>query len=103
MNARERLCAALAAIPGVEVGHTRFGGNRMAWRTAGREFAHLHSPSLIDLRLPPRLQRELRADPRARFRAGRSEWLEFEFRSPEDVADVVRLAREAATAAARAR
>jgi hypothetical protein len=98
MTATAQLCAALAEIPGVEVGRTRFGGKRMAWRIDGREFAHLHSDSRIDLRLPRALQKEFRGDPRARFRAGQSQWMEFEFRSDEDVAAAAKLARAAATA-----
>jgi Family of unknown function (DUF5519) len=100
MNATERLCAALSAIPGVEVGSSRFGsGSSHAWRVAGREFAHLHSTSLIDLRLPRPLQAKLRADPRAHFRTGGSEWLELEFHSPADVTKIAALARKAAAAA----
>jgi hypothetical protein len=55
--------------------------------------------SLIDLRLPRVVQARLRGDPRAHFRRSASEWLEFEFRTPQDVADVVVLAREAWAAA----
>jgi hypothetical protein len=77
MNAVDRLCEALGALPGVTGGH---------------------SPSLLDLRLPRRLQSTLRADPRARFRAGASEWLELEFRSPADVARIAALAAMAARA-----
>ena len=103
VDTRETLCAALSAIPGVKVGRSRFGsGSNPAWRVAGHEFAHLHSASLIDLRLPRPLQAKLRADPRAHFRTGRSEWLELEFHSPDDVAEIAALARQAA-AAARAR
>ena len=94
------LCVAISAIPGVEVAKSRFGsGSHPAWRVAGREFAHLHSASRIDLRLPRSLQVKLRADPRAHFRTGRSEWLELEFHSSTDVSDIAALAREAAAAA----
>ena len=41
----------------------------------------------------------LRAEPKARFRKGRSEWLELEFHSDEDVAHLLALAREACAAA----
>jgi hypothetical protein len=100
MDITARLCAALSAIPGVEAGSSRFGsGSNPAWRVAGREFAHLHSASLIDLRLPRSLRAKLGADPRVHFRAGRSEWLELEFHSSADVTMVVALAREAAAAA----
>jgi hypothetical protein len=90
----------LAAIPGVEITHSRFGsGANRAWRVGKREFAHLHSTTLIDLRLPRAMQATLRSDPRAHFRAGRSEWLEIEFHSAQDVAMIAALAREAAIAA----
>jgi hypothetical protein len=100
MSAMEKLCTALSAIPGVAVGTSRFGsGSNLAWRVAGREFAHLHSASLIDIRLPRQLQARLRADPRAHFRTGRSGWLELEFHSPADVSEIAALARQAAAAA----
>ena len=103
MDTTDKLCAALSAIPGVEDADSSFGsGSNPAWRVAGREFAHLHSASLIDLRLPAALQATLRADPQARFRKGRSEWLELEFYSDADVEKIAALARQAA-AATRAR
>jgi hypothetical protein len=99
MSTTKKLCAALSAIPGVEVASSRFGsGSNPAWRVAGHEFAHLHSASLIDLRLPRPLQAKLRTDPRAHFRTGRSEWLELEFHSPADVTKIAALARQAAAA-----
>ena len=99
MNVTDKLSATLSSIPGVEVGNSRFGsGGNPAWRVAGREFAHLHSASLIDLRLPRSLQATLRADPRAHFRTGKSEWLELEFRSPADVTMITELARKAVAA-----
>jgi luciferase-like monooxygenase len=99
MDTTEHLCVALSAIPGVEAGPSRFGSGNRGWRIAGREFAHLHSSSLIDLRLPRLLQTTLRSDPRAHFRAGRSEWLELEFHSQTDVTEIAALARKAAAAA----
>lgn len=93
MSAVEQLCQALGAIPGVTAGRSRFAARtRRAWFVGGREFAHLHSTSVLDLRLPRRLQIELRSDRRARFRARPSEWVEIEFRSTKDVADIVALA-----------
>jgi hypothetical protein len=99
MDTTSELSAALSAIPGVEVGRSRFGsGSNSAWRVAGREFAHLHSQSRIDLRLPASLQSTLRGHPLAHFRSGKSEWIELEFHSPADVTMVAALAREAAAA-----
>jgi hypothetical protein len=100
MNITDELCAALSAIPGAIAGRSQFGSRSThAWRIGRREFAHLHSPSLLDLRLPRSIQTRLRTDPRAHFRAGRSEWLELEFHSHDDVVAVVALACEAAAAA----
>lgn len=95
MRAVERLRAALRSIPGVVQGRSRFGsGRNAAWRIGAREFAHLHADHLLDLRLPPRLQARLRGDPRAHFRRSRSAWVELEFHTARDVADLVALARE---------
>lgn len=100
MSTTDLLCAALAAIPGAVAARSRFGsGANLAWRIGKREFAHLHSPTVLDLRLPRPQQAKLRGDPRAHFRGGRSEWLEIEFRSAQDVAMIAELAREAAEAA----
>jgi hypothetical protein len=57
---------------------------------------------LLDLRLPRAAQLRLRTDPRARFRARASQWIEMEFHSERDVSDILVFAKEAA-AAARAR
>jgi hypothetical protein len=100
MTMVEQMCAALSAFDGVEQGRSRFGSHRnRAWSVAGREFAHLHADDLLDLRLPRSLQATLRSDPRAHFRKSVSEWLEFEFHTAADVADLVALAREAWSAA----
>jgi hypothetical protein len=55
------------------------------------------SGSLFDIRLPSAAQ--ARSDPRAHFRAARSEWLEFEFHTDQDVSDLLALAGEAVVAA----
>jgi hypothetical protein len=99
MKPVDALRAALSGLPDVETTHSRFGSSRPAWRIAGREFAHLHSDALIDLRLPRAAQARLRADPRAHARQGRSDWIEFEFLSEKDVDEVVALVRSAAEAA----
>ena len=100
MRAVEQLRAALARLPEVEESPSRFGGpGRPAWSVSGREFAHLHADDVLDIRLPHAVQSGLRGDPRARFRKSRSEWLEFEFHTSEDVAHAVSLARQAWAAA----
>ena len=95
----EQLREALSKLPGVEQSTSRFGSRRnAAWSVAGREFAHLHADDLLDLRLPRKIQTGLRGDPRARFRQSRSEWIELEFHTIEDVALLTELARMASTA-----
>jgi hypothetical protein len=100
----DELCSALSKLSDVTVARSRFGARRdPAWRIDGREFAHLHSESVLDLRLPRAIQAKLRGDPRARFRARPSEWLEFEFRTSRDVVDLLVLVQEAAGLPARRR
>jgi hypothetical protein len=102
MSASDQLRAGLSALPGVAQAPSRIGSERSpAWFVGSREFAHLHSDSLLDLRLPQPLQARLRNDPRAHFRRNSSAWLELEFRTAQDVADLLRLARQAAAAAKR--
>jgi hypothetical protein len=104
MSPVERLCVELSRLPDVEQLPSRFGSHRNpAWSVAGREFAHLHSDDLLDLRLPRPIQASLRNDPRAHFRNTASEWLEFEFHTPEDVTHLATLAREAWAAAKKPR
>ena len=100
MNASDQLRAGLSALPGVAQAPSRVGPERNpAWFVAGREFAHLHSNALLDLRLPPPLQKRLRSDPRAHFLRHSSAWLELEFHTAQDVTDLLALARRAAAAA----
>ena len=100
MSPVEHVRLAISSLPDVEQSPSRFGSRRNpAWSVNGREFAHLHADDLIDLRLPRALQAGLRADARAHFRKSASEWLELEFHSEADAADIARLAREAWAAA----
>jgi Family of unknown function (DUF5519) len=102
MNPTEQLRAALSALPGVVQKQSRFGsGQNPAWLIEGNEFAHLHSTSLLDLRLPRAVQASLRKDPRVHFRPHSSAWLELEFHTAQDVVDLVALAQKAAAAAKR--
>ena len=104
MSPSEQLHVALCGLPGVETAPSRFGRTgRPAWCVAGREFAHLHADDLLDLRLPRAIQARLKSDPLAHFRAGKSEWLEFEFHTEAEVQHVIALAREAWAAAVKGR
>ncbi len=90
----------LSRLTDVEQCQSRFWSQQNpAWAVSGREFAHLHSDALLDLRLPRAIQKTLRADPRAHFRDSTSEWLELEFHTIEDVAHLAMLARKAWVAA----
>ena len=100
MSPTAELVAQIGTLPGVSEGTSRFGqSGRAAWFVSGREFAHLHSDDLLDLRLPREIQASLKGDPRAHFRKSRSEWLEFEFHQSQDVEFLVSLARHAWAAA----
>lgn len=100
MSPTQQLHLALNALPGVEQTRSRFGSpDRPAWCVRGREFAHLHADDLIDLRLPRSVQARLADEPLAHFRASKSEWVELEFHTPEDVERVIALAHEAWVAA----
>lgn len=90
-----------AEIPGLTEGRSRVGDPaHVAWFAGRREVAHLHSERLLDVRLPPSVQRELKGDPRAVFRPRRSQWMEYELRDDEDVRRAVELVRRAAEIAA---
>ena len=100
MNATEALTRRLSLISGVVSGPSRVGNPaHFAWFTGQREFAHLHSPEVLDIRLPKSVQDELRTDPRATFRKHRSAWVEFRIESEADLEDAVRLLRIAEKAA----
>ena len=102
MNPTEQLRTTLSALPGVVQKHSRFGaGQSPAWLTEGHEFAHLHSTSSLDLRLPRAIQASLLKDPRVHFRRHPSAWLELEFHTAQDVVDLLALAQRAAAAAKR--
>jgi hypothetical protein len=100
MSPVEQLRQFLLELPDTEQSFSRFGNHRnAAWSVLGREFAHLHADDLVDLRLPRIVQAGLRSNPKAHFRTSRSDWVELEFHTAEDVARVELLAREAWAAA----
>ena len=86
MNVIDQLRARLAQLSGVVEATSRFGReNRVAWRAGTREIAHLHSTNVIDIRVPTVLQRQWRSDSRFTPRPRRSDWIEYCFRSPDDI------------------
>jgi hypothetical protein len=100
MSPVEQLRQVLLGLPDTEQTSSRFGSrHNAAWSVLGREFAHLHADDLVDLRLPRVVQAGLRSNPKAHFRKSRSEWVELEFHTAEDVAYVALLAHQAWAAA----
>ena len=91
------LRAKLAALPQVTESTSRFGAQkRLAWRAGTREIAHLHSDSVIDIRLPRKERRASAHDERLLARASRSDWVECRFASVSDTDFVVDLVARAA-------
>jgi Family of unknown function (DUF5519) len=104
MSPVQQLRIELSRLPDVKQSPSRFGSHRnLAWSVSGREFAHLHADDLLDLRLPRAVQAQHRADPKAHFRGAASEWLEFEFHTMDDVAELAKLVRAAWAAAKKGR
>ena len=100
VDARDHLRERLARLPGVAEATSRFGSNgRLAWRAGAREIAHLHSPEVIDIRVPAALQRQWRGDARLTPRPRRSDWIECRVRSLDDVEFAAILVDIAASAA----
>ncbi len=95
-----RLTAAVAKLPRVTVGKSRFSP-RTAFFVGRREFMHFHHEHEVDVRLTRPEIRARRAvfaeDARITMR-GSSDWIEVRFDTTNDVADVVALARIAAKA-----
>lgn len=94
-SAPERLGEALReharGLDEVDEAPSRFGGTGLAFRRGRREFAHFHGEAEVDLRLPRAVQRTLRGDPRAVFRASASAWLAYRLETPADLAVITRL------------
>lgn len=90
---RARLRKGLLDQPGVTEQKSKFSGNQ-AFHVDGKEFAHFHSDSVLDVRVPRAHQKALKDDPRVTFRPRPADWIEFEYATDEDVDTVLRLARE---------
>ncbi len=83
------MAARIAALAGAEEGPSKFGGGTAgAFSLHGREFAHFHGETALDVRLPRAEQKALRGDPRVVFRKSSSDWVEvlFPTRADEDFA-----------------
>ena len=87
----------LDALPDVKEATSRFGpGRRLAWRAGRREIAHVHSESIVDIRIPAARQRALARDDRLMPRGSRSDWIECRLSEPRDAEYVVELIAHAA-------
>lgn len=85
----DELTRAICALPGVQSGPSRFGGPGAGFHVDGKELAHFHSGTEIDVRVPRREQRAFRDDPRVTTRGG--DWLVFRLRVREDVGACMQL------------
>ena len=93
------LRARLARVAGIEESSSRFGKReRLAWRAGRREIAHLHSATIVDIRVPATLQKQWRGDPRLMPRPRRSDWIECRLASDEDIEFAAMLVQVAANA-----
>ena len=96
MSAAEQLALRISALDDVATGRSRFNSDHVAWAVDGREFAHLHDESHIDVRLPPIDQEGFRDDPRLVPRRSPSAWMELHFGMDDvdELAELVALARD---------
>jgi len=82
-------------VPDVKESTSRFG-HSLAWRAGSREIAHVHSDSIIDIRIPAARQRALARDDRLMPRVSRSDWIECRLSEPGDAEYAVALIAHAA-------
>ena len=102
VDAPSRLRARLARVSGIVEATSRFGREvRLAWRAGTQEIAHLHSAEIVDIRLPAILQRQWRGDRRLVPRPRRSDWIECQVRSDDDVEFAAMLVELAAQSSSR--
>ncbi len=91
----------LREIPGAVVGEGAFAPGEAIW-VGRREVAHVDADGTLDVRLTKAVIRarrdELRRDPRLRFRAGQSDWIEVDFANQGDIDFAVDLVEDAIAA-----
>lgn len=86
--------AKLDRFAGVVRGPSRLGNtSHIAWFVEGKEFAHMHAPDLVDLRVPRSVQRSVKDEEAVILRGHPSDWMEVRLRSEVDVKLAVDLAR----------
>ena len=97
MSLREKLSAAICALPGVSRRKSRFSDSP-AFYIGRREFAHFHDGNVIDIRLTQTVIRDLarndQVDHRLSIRAS-SEWAEFAFPQEGDLVRAMELVEDA--------
>jgi hypothetical protein len=95
---RAELEAKIAALPGVEERVSRYGHGR-SFAAGGREIAHFHGETRMDVRLTREEIRRRRADgtldPRLVTRGAYSEWVEVTVTDTRDLAFALSLVEEA--------
>ena len=101
MTVRQELEQRLAALPGVVRRPSRYG-HGVSYFTRGREIAHFHGDTRMDVRLTKeeiRLRKEGRTlDPRIRTRGPSAEWAEVHVETESDIAFAVALVEDAVRA-----
>jgi len=98
MPIREQLELKIRELPGLVPGPSRYG-HGSAYRAGGREVAHFHGDSRMDIRITRDVIRDRSAeggfDARVRTRGDSSEWVEVRFSSSRDFPLVLSLLEEA--------
>jgi len=101
MTPREELERRLVGIPGVTPKPSRYGHGTSYW-SGGREVAHFHGESRMDVRLTREEIRRRRSegtlDPRLRTRGPYSEWVEVPVADPRDIPFALALVEDAVRA-----
>jgi hypothetical protein len=98
MTVREELERRLTALPGLEKRPSRYGDSK-SYCVGGREIAHFHGDTRMDLRLTKeeirRLKSERVLDHRVRTRGPSAEWAEVHVVELEDIPYAMSLVEEA--------
>jgi hypothetical protein len=98
MSVREELERRLSALPELEKRPSRYGDSK-SYFVGGREIAHFHGDSRMDLRLTKeeirRLKSEQALDRRVRTRGPSAEWAEIHVTELKDIPYAISLVEEA--------
>jgi hypothetical protein len=104
LSLEEALVRVVGSIKGASAHPSQFAPVPAFW-IDGREFVHLHSESVLDIRLTKRLisakRKRLKTDQRVTLR--NSDWLTVEIEKEDDIPFVLRMVKEAANANRRKR